>query len=110
MDHAVVGTAMCKHWELPGFIGEAIHHHQFAEIGEAVPAEAKTVTRVVNLASIVTGFLYAQGNQEDESRQILSERGKEFFGIGPIMIDLIIEKVPTQAKDIGKAFSYRCRR
>jgi len=105
VDHAVVGAAMCKHWRLPGFIGEAIQHHHFAEFEESVPADSKTITQVVNLSSLVTAFLYADGRHEEEARRILDERGKEFFGFGPKMIDAIIEKVPSQAKDIGKAFS-----
>jgi HD-like signal output (HDOD) protein/ActR/RegA family two-component response regulator len=103
IDHARVGSVLCKSWELPSMLSEVIAHHHFAELEEPVPDGTRKVIQAVNLSSLMMEVMFDPDGEE--RREALDERAKAFFGFGPKMVDAIREKILEPAQQIGEAFS-----
>ncbi len=103
VDHALVGAALGKKWQLPSLLTEVIRYHHFSEFEESVPDGTRTVIQVANLSNLIADVFFESDG--DERREVLERRGRAFFGFGPKMIADLLEKIPESAKEIGAAFS-----
>ena len=105
VDHARVGSVLCKNWELPSLLVEVIRHHHFAELEETIPDGTKQVIQAVNLSSLMMEVMFDPDG--DEKRETLDARANAFFNFGPKMVDAILAKILGPASKIGEAFSVK---
>ncbi|MBT3602414.1 MAG: HDOD domain-containing protein [Candidatus Latescibacteria bacterium] len=101
-DHAQVGAEVCLKWQMPQLMAEVIRHHHFFELKGPLSDGTKAIIQIVNLSGLMAEFL--EDTENEQLREKLDERGKEFFGFGPKTLDQVLEKVPELAQNIGTSF------
>jgi len=92
ISHADAGAILCQRWKLHPTIVDAVRFHHFPETGDAKTESERPLVQLSSLSNTAADVLLSA--HPDDARELLYDRAEQFFGLGPNVIDEILDKVP----------------
>ncbi|MCP4727287.1 MAG: GGDEF domain-containing protein [bacterium] len=106
LNHSMLGYEVFTQWKMPVLLAQTLlHHHK----PDSVPANNESLAllvKIINASDLVAQVLYTTENT-GLNLQKLKDRFKEFFNLGGVEVDDIMEHVSGEIDTVAKDFEFK---